>query len=95
MSEGKTIVGILTAFGVGYMMAAQGGKEGLDDVVAAARELQASGEFAALLGAVRRHVGDTLQILGKRVVGYSDEPLSMITLLDQARQRDGSDPLDL
>jgi hypothetical protein len=85
MSEGKTTVGILAAFGVGYYMGAQGGREGLNEVVTAAREVQASAEFADLLGALRSHAGDTLQELGRRISGESTEPLSLVTLLERAR----------
>jgi hypothetical protein len=85
MSEGKTTVGILTAFGVGYLVGSQGGREGLDEVVAAAREVKSSDEFADLLRALRTHAGDTLQELGRRLGGASSEPLSIVTLLERAR----------
>jgi predicted Zn-dependent protease len=75
-------------------MSAQGGKESLDDVIAAARELKASEEFAALLSVVRRHAGDALQSLGQRIVGESDEPLSMMTLLNQTLRDDETDAVD-
>jgi hypothetical protein len=85
MAEGKTTVGILTAFGVGYLMAAQGGKEGVNEVVAAARSVKESDEFSYLIKALRAHAGEVFQELGKRISGDSSGPLSITDLLERNR----------
>ena len=85
MAEGKTTLGLLTAFGVGYVMAAQGGKEGVSEVVAAAKAVRDSDEFAFLIKAVRSHAAEVLQELSKRLSGDSTTPLSISTLLDRNR----------
>jgi hypothetical protein len=53
--------------------------------VAAAREVKGSEEFADLLRALRNHAGETLQEVGRRLSGASNEPLSIVTLLEKAR----------
>jgi hypothetical protein len=94
MAEGKTTIGILAAFGVGYVFGSQGGREGLNDVVAAAREVKGSEEFADLLKALRSHAGETLQEVGKRLSGQSAEPLSIVTLLEKARGLTAKNPAE-
>jgi hypothetical protein len=89
MAEGKTTLGLLTAFGVGYLMAAQGGKEGVSEVVAAAKAVRESDEFAFFMKAVRSHTAEVFQELSKRISGDSSAPLSITTLLE--RNRSSSD----
>jgi hypothetical protein len=94
MANGKTTVGLLTAFGVGFVMGAQSGKEGLGDIVNAAHQVAASDEFADLIMALRTHVGESLQELGKRVRGEATSPITMVSLLENARSRFAQQPTD-
>jgi hypothetical protein len=87
MAEGKTTMGLLVAFGVGFLIGAQGGREGFDDVVTAAREVRNSEEFADLVMAARGHISESLQELGRRINGDAREPQSIVTLLEMARGR--------
>lgn len=48
-------MGTFLAFLVGWAMGSRGGEQQYDDVIAAAKEVRDSDEFATLLGALRTH----------------------------------------
>ena len=56
-------MGVLLGFFVGWAVGARGGKQGYDDVVAAAKEVLRSDEVATLQAAVRMHAEYTLRQL--------------------------------
>ena len=58
-------MGVLFAFLVGWTIGARGGKQGYDDVLAAAKEVLASDEFATLKAATRSHASFTLRQLAE------------------------------
>ena len=62
-------MGVLFAFFVGWVIGARGGKQGYDDVVAAAKEVLASDEVAVLKVAVREHAAFTLAQLAEWLEG--------------------------
>lgn len=56
-------MGALIGFLVGWSVGSRGGQRGYNDVLAAAREVLQSDEFAALTAAVRSHTEYTLRAL--------------------------------
>lgn len=56
-------MGVLLGFFVGWAVGARGGKQGYDDVVAAAKEVLGSPEVATLQAALRMHAEYTLRQL--------------------------------
>ncbi len=56
-------MGVLLGFFVGWAVGARGGKQGYDEVVAAAKEVLRSEEIATLQAAVRMHAEYTLRQL--------------------------------
>jgi hypothetical protein len=94
MAYGKTTVGLLAAFGIGFVMGGQSGKDGLDEIGDAAKEVVGSEEFAALIITLRTHIGRTLQEFGGRLGGDDSAPLTVESLLERARGRFAEDPTD-
>ncbi len=82
----KTYVGILTAFGFGYLVGGQGGRDGMQEVAKAARAVGASEEFGDLIGAMRAHAGEGLKELGKLLTGESNAPMSIASILDRTKK---------
>jgi hypothetical protein len=76
-------MGVLFAFLTGWVMGARGGKEGFDDVVAAAKDVAHSEEFATLTVAVRRHLGSSLRQLGD----YLSDPAAQLPSVDDVLGR--------
>jgi hypothetical protein len=79
-------VGLIMAFAVGYFVGGRGGNEGLDEVLAAIRVVRDSNEFEDLLAALRTHASHTLRELADRLGPDTKEPLTMTSVLDQARE---------
>jgi hypothetical protein len=78
-------MGIVLAFAVGYMVGANAGQEGYQDVVDALRAVRESEEFHGLLSAVRGHASATFRQLSVLVDEASDEQLIPTGILDRVR----------
>jgi hypothetical protein len=78
-------VGLVLAFIAGYVIGARDGSDALDEVIDAAQAVAASQEFEDLVRALRAHVGHVLQEVGRRIDPSSGEPISMSTIIGQAR----------
>lgn len=72
-------------FLVGYAVAARGDKEGLKEVLDAARSLRESEEVADLIAALREHARHTAHALGDWIGGESGPDLE--EMLRAARER--------
>jgi hypothetical protein len=75
-------------------MGGQTGKDGLDEIGNAAKDVVGSDEFAALIITLRTHIGKTLQEFGSRLGGEDSAPLTVESLLERARSRFAEDPTD-
>jgi hypothetical protein len=73
------------AFLAGFFVGGRGGNEGFEEVVSAVKAVSQSQEVDDLLKALRSHASHVLQELGRRLDPGVDEPLSMTSILDQAR----------
>jgi hypothetical protein len=78
-------VGIVLAFVVGYVVGANAGNEGYQEVVDSLRAVHRSEEFKSLVSAIRSHTGATLRQLGDLIAEDSDESLDTARLLDRVR----------
>lgn len=78
-------MGALLAFLVGWSVGAKAGPAGFEEVVAAAKTVQQSDEFAALLSVARSHLADSLVALGRLVSGESPLPPTA-DLLEQVQR---------
>jgi hypothetical protein len=78
-------MGYLMAFVAGYVIGGRGGKEGFDDVVDALHDVASSQEVQDLVKALRSHASHMFQELGTMLAVDVDEPLSMTTILERAR----------
>ena len=85
---------ILLAFFIGYAVGAKAGSESLNEVLAAAREVRQTDEFAGLVDALRSHVAATLHLLAdalsKQPEPTSDDGLVewVLTLINSSRPAD-------
>ena len=78
-------MGIVLAFVVGYVVGANAGTEGYQEVVDSLRAVRGSEEFKSLVSAIRSHTGATLRQLGDLIAEDSDESLDTARLLDRVR----------
>ena len=79
-------MGIVLAFAVGYLVGANTGKEGYQEVVDALKAVRDSDEFHGLAGAVRSHLGASLRQLADIVEDQQRlEGSSPARLLDRVR----------
>jgi hypothetical protein len=78
-------MGIVLAFAVGYVVGANAGQEGYQDVVDAVRSLRESDEFRALLSALRSHASAALRQVGDLVDQDQGEPFDPSKILDRVR----------
>jgi hypothetical protein len=78
-------MGIVLAFAVGYLVGANAGQEGYQDVVDSIRAVRDSEEFRDLLAALRSHAGATLRQLSDILEGAEDEALIPARLVDRVR----------
>ncbi len=60
-------MGILLAFAVGYVVGVKAGRQGLEEIVAAIKDIRASDEFAAMVNTLRSHVSHALRDAGELV----------------------------
>lgn len=78
-------MGIVTAFLLGYLVGANAGREGYEEVITAAKAVRDSAEFDGLLRAVRSHASSTLSELGARLGADAGKLSSPLTLLDRVQ----------
>lgn len=78
-------MGILLAFGVGYVVGARAGERGYQDVVEALKRVRDSAEVHDLVDALRAHVGFTLEELAGRLRSEG-EPVTVSEVLSRARR---------
>lgn len=74
-------MGILE-FVAGYALGGKAGNQGIDEFIAAGKEVLHSREFQALVGAARNHAAATVRRLGDLVEGGEEEPPAMDHVLD-------------
>lgn len=67
-------MGAFVAFLLGWAVGAKAGPSGFDEVVAAAKAVRQSEEFAALLSVTRSHVSSTLGELSRLTSGETPLP---------------------
>ena len=76
-------MGVLLAFAVGYTVGAKAGAKGFEEVVASLKAIRESDEFAAMLSALRSHVGYALREVAD-VMNESEAP-AVGDILDRVR----------
>jgi hypothetical protein len=69
-------------FAAGYALGGKAGNQGIDEFLAAGREVVHSKEFHALLSAARNHAATTFRQLGDLVEGGEEAPPAMDNVLD-------------
>ena len=74
-------MGILD-FVAGYALGGKAGNQGIDEFIAAGREVLHSREFQALVGAARNHAATTFRQLGDLVEGGQEAQPAMDNVLD-------------
>lgn len=74
-------MGILD-FAAGYALGGKAGNQGIDEFIAAGREVIHSREFQALVGAARNHAAATFRQLGDLVEGGQEAQPAMDNVLD-------------
>jgi hypothetical protein len=74
-------MGILD-FAAGYALGGKAGNQGIDEFIAAGREVLHSREFQALVGAARNHAATTFRQLGDLVEGGQEAQPAMDNVLD-------------
>ena len=78
-------MGIVLAFAVGYVVGANAGQAGYQDVIDSVRSIRDSEEFRGLLSALRGHASATLRQLSVLVDEEAEEPFNPSRLLDRVR----------
>ena len=74
-------MGILD-FTAGYALGGKAGNQGIDEFIAAGREVLHSREFQGLVAAARNHAASTFRQLGDLVEGAEEAPPAMDNVLD-------------
>jgi hypothetical protein len=74
-------MGILD-FAAGYFLGGRAGNQGIDEFIAAGKEVIHSREFQGLVSAARNHAGATFRQLGDLVEGGEEAPPAMDNVLD-------------
>ena len=74
-------MGILD-FAAGYALGGRAGNQGIDEFLAAGREVLHSREFQGLVAAARNHAASTFRQLGDLVEGVEEAPPAMDNVLD-------------
>ena len=69
-------------FAAGYALGGKAGNQGIDEFIAAGREVIHSREFQALVGAARNHAATTFRQLGDLVEGGKEAQPAMDNVLD-------------
>ena len=69
-------------FAAGYALGGKAGNQGIDEFIAAGREVLHSREFQALVGAARNHAAATFRQLGDLVEGAQEAQPAMDNVLD-------------
>ena len=78
-------MGIVLAFAVGYLVGANAGHEGYEEVIESLRAVRASDEFNGLLTALRSHASASLRQLGDLIDEGSGDDASPVRLLERVR----------
>ena len=86
-------MGILLAFAVGYVVGAQAGTEGYEEIVVSLKSVRDSEEFKGLLSAVRSHAGFALSEIAQRLTTESQQPGPVQDVLDRVRGLMGQNDL--
>ena len=80
-------------FGAGYALGGKAGNQGIDDVLAAGREVFHSREFQAMVAAARAHAAATFHQLGDLLDGGDEAPAVVDNVLNLVKalveRRDG------
>ena len=80
-------------FAAGYALGGKAGNHGIDEVLAAGREVLRSREFQAMVSAARSHAAATFHQLGDLLDGGDDAPAAVDNVLDLVKalveRRDG------
>ena len=69
-------------FAAGYALGGKAGNQGIDEFIAAGREVLHSREFQGLVAAARNHAASTFRQLGDLVEGAEEAPPAMDNVLD-------------
>ena len=69
-------------FAAGYALGGKAGNQGIDEFIAAGREVIHSREFQALVAAARNHAATTFRQLGDLVEGGQEAQPAMDNVLD-------------
>ena len=69
-------------FAAGYTLGGKAGNQGIDEFLAAGKEVIHSREFQALVSAARNHAAATFRQLGDLVEGGDEAPPAMDNVLD-------------
>ena len=69
-------------FVAGYALGGKAGNQGIDEFIAAGREVVHSREFQGLVAAARNHAASTFRQLGDLVEGAEEAPPAMDNVLD-------------
>ncbi len=69
-------------FAAGYALGGKAGNQGIDELVAAGREVLHSREFQAMVAAARSHAAATFRQLGDLLEGGEDAPPAVDNVLD-------------
>ncbi len=86
-------MGILLAFAVGYVVGAQAGNEGYDEVVTSLKSVRDSEEFKGLVSALRSHASYALTEIAQRLTAESQHPGPVQEVLGRVRGLIGQDAL--
>ena len=79
-------MGVLFAFLVGWIVGAQGGREGYDEVLKAAKEVLASDEFTTFKAAVRTHGTYAIRQLADWLESMPERGSNVDDLLERVRR---------
>lgn len=78
-------MGIVLAFAVGYVVGANAGERGYQEVLDSLQAVLDSAEFHGLIGALRSHASATLRELSIRVADEPSETPSPTRLVERVR----------
>ncbi len=78
-------MGIIMAFALGYIVGANSGQEGYQEVLDALRAVQRSEEFHGLVAATRAHVSASLHQLADLIDDTQPDEVTPARLLERVR----------
>jgi hypothetical protein len=86
-------MGVLLAFAVGYVVGAQGGSEGYEEIVTSLKSVRDSEEFKGLVSALRSHASYALTEIAQRLTAEAQQPGPVQEVLGRVRGLLGQDDL--